>query len=418
MMKKLLLLNIFFFLFLTQTFSQVPIMGPISGPTVTCSSPTTNVYSTTASNSPTSFFWNVQPSAGVTISTPSLASTSITFPSSNATYTIIAYAMNGSGVSGPATFTVKVYQTPNITFSGANSFCQGSSTNLSASATILSGSSTISYFWSPPTGLNTTNGPNVVANPTTTTTYTVTGTLGFCSNFSLLTVNILPKPTITAVVSPSPACSGSPVTLTASGANTYTWSNGVTNGVPFTPTVSTTYSVLGMSASGCTNTATKNVNLNPPAIISVTSNSALICPGNSALLSIGGTAVSYSMNGVSTGMSAIIAPTITTVYNFTGVSAFGCMGSTTFTQNVAPCSGIFENNLPFISSLKAYPNPSNGSFNLSSGKDETVSVLNELGQVLRTFDMKAEETVKITGLANGFYFIVTPTTRIKIIITN
>lgn len=49
-------------------------------------------------------------------------------------------------------------------------------------------------------------------------------------------------------------CAGTPVTLSGSGATSYTWDNGVTNGVPVTPISTTTYTVIGTTAFGCTNT--------------------------------------------------------------------------------------------------------------------------------------------------------------------
>jgi len=58
----------------------------------------------------------------------------------------------------------------NINAGISNSICSGNSTTLQASGADL-------YFWSPSTGLSNTNISNPVANPTATTTYTVTGYL-------------------------------------------------------------------------------------------------------------------------------------------------------------------------------------------------------------------------------------------------
>lgn len=49
-------------------------------------------------------------------------------------------------------------------------------------------------------------------------------------------------------------CAGQSVTLSASGTPTYTWSSGVVNGVPFTPTATATYTVSGIGTGGCLNT--------------------------------------------------------------------------------------------------------------------------------------------------------------------
>ena len=46
--------------------------------------------------------------------------------------------------------------------------CNGSSTTLTATGAVT-------YFWSPSDGLNSTQGNSVIASPSSTTTYTVTG---------------------------------------------------------------------------------------------------------------------------------------------------------------------------------------------------------------------------------------------------
>lgn len=66
-----------------------------------------------------------------------------------------------------------------------NSICFGESSTLSASA-----SGATNYSWSPSTGLNTTNGPTVIASPVQTTTYTVTATGPGGSGSTTVTVTV------------------------------------------------------------------------------------------------------------------------------------------------------------------------------------------------------------------------------------
>ncbi|MBX2888821.1 MAG: gliding motility-associated C-terminal domain-containing protein [Ferruginibacter sp.] len=58
------------------------------------------------------------------------------------------------------------------------------------SATITVNGNAASYAWSPSTGLNTASGSTVTANPSSTTTYTVTGTLGSCVKDKVVTVSV------------------------------------------------------------------------------------------------------------------------------------------------------------------------------------------------------------------------------------
>ena len=63
-------------------------------------------------------------------------------------------------------------------------------------------------------------------------------------------------------------CDGEQIVLTGTGATSYTWDNGVTDGTTFTPPVgTTTYTVTGTDANGCIGTGTVNVDVTayPPA---------------------------------------------------------------------------------------------------------------------------------------------------------
>jgi gliding motility-associated-like protein len=77
---------------------------------------------------------------------------------------------------------------------------------------------------------------------------------------------------MTVVINPIPVvfagndiitCSGQNVTLSGSGAATYVWSNGVTNGISFTPNPGTsTYTVTGTTAEGCSDTDDISITVN------------------------------------------------------------------------------------------------------------------------------------------------------------
>ncbi|MCC6400007.1 MAG: hypothetical protein IT227_04520, partial [Flavobacteriales bacterium] len=95
----------------------------------------------------------------------------------------------------------------------APSYCPGGSVALSAS-----GAST--YTWSPATGLSGTSGANVTADPSTTTTYTITGLKSGCPfpGTANVTVTVLDGPTgVNANSSAASACVNGTVDLTATG---------------------------------------------------------------------------------------------------------------------------------------------------------------------------------------------------------
>jgi len=96
--------------------------------------------------------------------------------------------------------------------------------------------------------------------------YTVTyvGVGGACPPSATFNITINALPNVVAGSDQS-ICAGQQVTLTGAGANSYSWSGGVTNGVPFTPGATATYTVTGTSAAGCQNTDDVIVNVDPAA---------------------------------------------------------------------------------------------------------------------------------------------------------
>ena len=71
---------------------------------------------------------------------------------------------------------------------------------------------------------------------------------------------------------------------------------------------------------------------------------------------------------------------------------------------------------PADGELNVFPNPNNGQFILNSGNDETVRIVNELGQLIRAVDLKADAETKVDGLNPGVYFVLSQRTRIKIMV--
>lgn len=113
---------------------------------------------------------------------------------------------------------------------------------------------------------------------------------GLSANTNEVTVTVLGNPTIVITPSAPNACAGTPTTLTASGASTYTWSpatglNTTTGDVVIaTPAVTTTYTVTGANQAGCTSTATVTVTILPAPTITATATPATICVGGSSQL--------------------------------------------------------------------------------------------------------------------------------------
>lgn len=145
--------------------------------------------------------------------------------------------------SGPSTsFTITIYPLPQVDAGLDVNVCEGESVTLSASGAN-------NYVWD-----------NSIQNlvsfiPTTSANYTVIGTsIMGCTQSDQLTVTVNPIPIVDAgddlIV-----CEGQTVILLGNGANTYTWDNGVINGLAFNPNPAiSTYTVVGTTAAGCEST--------------------------------------------------------------------------------------------------------------------------------------------------------------------
>lgn len=114
-----------------------------------------------------------------------------------------------------------------------------------------------SFSWTPADGLSSSTVANPVALPSTTTTYTVTATLGVCNQTASVAVPVLPAPVATAGASDT-ICPGKSVQLQGSGGTQYQWSpatylNDSTSADPTVeePASTVAYHLTVTGANGC-----------------------------------------------------------------------------------------------------------------------------------------------------------------------
>jgi choice-of-anchor B domain-containing protein len=202
-------------------------------------------FTNTSTNNPVTYNWNI---AGVSPSSYTVANPAITFTAAGI-YNATLVVSNASGTNSVVK-SITVSSTPTISVNNST-ICSGNTASISASGAG-------SYSWS--TGATTSQ---IVVSPSVNTVYTVTGSNGACANTKTVSVTIGTSPTVNVVSSTSMICSGQSVTLTASGASTYTWMPGNITGNPIapSPTLSTTYSVTGASAASCSKTSTLMVSV-------------------------------------------------------------------------------------------------------------------------------------------------------------
>ncbi len=209
-------------------------------------------------------------------------------PGTTTTYTITA--TDSKGCKSTNTVTVAVIPNPDFTLTPNATVCNGDPTNINAS--LLSSNGSVTYFWSPSTGLNSTNSASVIASPTTTTIYslTVTDSKG-CAKTSSVTVSVNNRPNVNLSSSLNTICIGTTITLTATGANSYTFTNNTgtpttstgANSITASPSVTTRFIVRGVSSlTNCDDTASVLITVNQKPVINA-GPSREVCKGSSSV---------------------------------------------------------------------------------------------------------------------------------------
>lgn len=312
-------------------------------------------------------------------------------------YTVTA--LSGCNVG---TNTISVSQiSPTVTLPNSVAYCEGTAITLT-----VTGAAT-SYTWLP----SNTGESTITVIPTLSPTYSIQVFGDGCSDILPIPMNISPAPTLT-VTGTNTVCLGSSVSQSVSGAQNYLWiGEGGGNVVSLTPTANTTYTVFGTDANLCISSKTITINVFTGPTISASSTKTLICKGQTTTLTANGagsyTVTSAASTTVINSLFMAVTPTVTSTYTFTGQNNTGCKGSATITVNVSDCTGISSIGNALNNSLLVYPNPNNGEFTISSEVDLKLSIVNELGQIVKTLVLESvnEHKVSVSGLAEGIYFL-------------
>ncbi len=306
--------------------------------------------------------------------------------------------------------------TPPVNAGADQAICEGD-------MVILSGTGAASYVWNQ----SVTDG--VAFSPVSTASYVVTGTDSIgCTKNDTVSVIVNQLPVVIANASSQTVCEGTNVTLTGSGAVSYTWDNGVTDAVPFAPTTTVTYTVTGTDANGCIDTNQVTVNVDTLPVSSFTFNTI---GGEVTFTNTSVDGVTYSWDfGDGSALSNDLDPTHTYTSNgsYTVILSVtnGC-GTTVTSQTVTILTiGIKS---AHASSFVVAPNPSNGYFNLTLPSEVDGRILVEVRDtkgslVHSSIENKGNGTIQkvidLTSLAGGVYFMKIETNKsaeiVKIIV--
>ncbi|PBQ34366.1 hypothetical protein CNR22_22170 [Sphingobacteriaceae bacterium] len=370
--------------------NPTPTLLTASSPTSVCEGQTATL---TASGAVT-YVWSNATAPGATF---------VVTPTQSGSYNVTGVSAAGCPASGAQALVVY----PNPTVNAASN----KTIVCSAGPATLSTNGADTYSWSTGSISNIT-----VVNPAVSTVYTVTGTYTATGCSSTKTVNVAVFLPNLQVSNSATVCNGSAITLTANAGagSTYSWSNGgsfASNNI--TATIAAIYTVTAKTstpgASNCTTTATVELGIYPNPTITIAATRTAICKGEKLVLTAnGGSTYTWPSLGAAT-RTVQVGPTIinsVNVYTASGTDANGCAATATFAVKVNACTGITElvNDKTLVN---VYPNPNNGSFVIEVKSQMQLTLVNQLGQVIRELSFNQENNYKqnIKDLSNGIYFI-------------
>ncbi|MFA6517326.1 MAG: hypothetical protein WCU83_09365, partial [Bacteroidia bacterium] len=381
----------------TVTVNANPVLSASATSGVVCAG--SSVSLTAAPTGLSTYTWQASPSATIADG----SSTSATITTSSTTYTVTG--TNSNGCSATANVTVNPVVGPTLTVTpSAPTICRGNTVFLTAS-----GGNT--YAWTPASTLSGDSGATVAAAPTSSTTYTVTSRNATgCSSVGTVTVTV-ETTSMSISAGSSTLCQGNSTSLTASGGSTYLWSPSSSlsastgNSVTATPTSTTTYSIVGTTANGCIDTASRTITITAAPInystssVTASSNNFFFCTqaDNNFTLNLGTSATvtggqwSYSTDSINyTNYTSIATSTVSGI-NTASTNITGTLGQTTivlpngnsqysgpryfrYTYSYNSCSFIQQFKLFDTKITAQIPEISATSANICSGSTTTLSL--------------------------------------------
>lgn len=196
--------------------------------------------------------------------------------SQTTTYTFTPDSGSGACAATSTTMEIVINPTPVVTAQGQN-LCTGDTTDIPLNSSIPG--TTFTWTAVPSNVSGAANGSGNEINQVLTSTgggnvtYTIIPTAGACAGNPIsIVVNVNSTLPITILPGNSSICPGESVSLSASGAASYTWSPqtglNTTSGstVIASPSATTTYTVTGVSSSGCTGTGTVTITVLPEPV--------------------------------------------------------------------------------------------------------------------------------------------------------
>ena len=369
-----------------------------------CQGATASALTATAASG-NSLYWYLNATGGTAATTAPTPSTA-----SAGSYTYYVSQYNSAGDESPrASINVTVNalpSTPTINAGGPTSFCTGGNV-------VLTSSQASGNFWS---SSEVSQAITVTSTGSYSVTYTDNNGCSATSAATSVNVSNAPIPTINATA--TEACSGDTIVLTASAADSYTWSNGettqainVTAGDVFTVTTTNADACDGV---GTSDAVTIDFGTTPTAAGSFTTSGNIVTFTNTST-----SATSYSWDFGDFTNSSAAAPThayaANGAYTVTLTAINGnCSDETTFAIQIS----VSLEELSGLTSIEMAPNPAENettlSFNATNEQAVSVNVFDQLGKAVLVLEKEINQGLNTLAIStgqfeNGMYFVTVHT---------
>ncbi|HXC04466.1 MAG TPA: T9SS type A sorting domain-containing protein [Bacteroidia bacterium] len=336
----------------TEQFKQVwqycpPVSIQITGDTVICAGSLVPLHVSGA----VSYSWT--PSTGLT---DTGTDHPIASPVNSIVYTVIA--TDSIGCKHADSVKINVNQLPAISLQATKSvICPGDTTTLSANGGLH-------YFWSPSTGLNNPSIASPLAEPPHTTEYTVKVIDSYgCVNYDSILISLHSIPVLRSAASAFFICPGDTSVVKVNGASSYIWSpssslsDSTGSFVKAFPLASVTYTVTALDTNGCSEKTLIPITVHPLPTIQITSTPAVLCKGDTAVLTASGNlsflwSPATSLNNTS-GLSVKAFPDSSMIYTITGLDTNGTCKTVSFLSlpvNPSPVIPLISSNFDVLTS--------------------------------------------------------------------
>lgn len=163
----------------------------------------------------------------------------------------------------------------------------------------------------------------------------LSGLINCCNGQVQLTAtqNVFPLPILSIDATNDSLCFGEELTLTASGANTYNWDQGVQNGDSFVPTQTQNYQVIGTTVNGCISSLDTVIEIMPLPNVNINNPITEACANDTITYTATG-ADEYVWNqGIQNAIPFMQSPG-TFTYEVIGFTNFGCTDTATVDLDV------------------------------------------------------------------------------------